>query len=111
LGDGSDLKTYEIAVKRLESGRGGSKELIDQYQIGDCIEVQEPRNLFPLVRAPRYLFIAGGIGITPMIAFMKSLLKQGNSDFHLIYCSRFEGNSFQRLARATYPTKFSKVSL
>ena len=104
LGNGTDLNTYEIAVKRLENGQGGSKELIDNYAVGDTISVEEPMNLFPLVSANQYLFIAGGIGITPIISFMKYLLSIGQQNFRLIYLTRTpEEILFKEWIEATIP--------
>jgi phthalate 4,5-dioxygenase reductase subunit len=68
---------YVIAVKRDERGQGGSISLVDDARVGDSLLASLPENAFPLVEtAPSYIFIAGGIGITPimsMIAFMGEL--------------------------------------
>ena len=47
--------------------RGGSQSMHRDLAIGDSVLVQSPENSFPLVEAPEYLFIGGGIGITPLI--------------------------------------------
>ncbi|MEE4023623.1 PDR/VanB family oxidoreductase [Gordonia sp. PKS22-38] len=66
-GDRWDAYTYTVAVRRDRSGRGGSAFIHDELRVGDEIQVGGPRNNFPMTPADRYLFIAGGIGITPII--------------------------------------------
>ena len=81
---------YVIAVKREEQGRGGSISLIGAVRPGDTVHVAEPRNLFELnLDAPRYIFIAGGIGITPILSMIRYLRHDGGSKpFHLYYLTR-----------------------
>lgn len=62
--------TWRIAVLREESGRGGSRYICDQLKVGDRLEVGQARNNFPLEPAAGYCFIAGGIGITPLLPMM-----------------------------------------
>lgn len=92
----SEAGRYVIAVKREDEGRGGSKSLVDQAKPGDLFSATAPENAFPLVMKPgSYLFIAGGIGITPILSMMRHLLEEGRSDFKLIYLSRTpEGAAF-----------------
>ena len=59
--------TYRLGVLRDPDGRGGSLHVHDRLQLGDTVRVRGPRNHFALAPAPRYLFIAGGIGITPIL--------------------------------------------
>ena len=66
-GDRWDAHTYRIAVLREPDGRGGSAFVHDQLSIGDTVGVGGPRNNFALAPAGQYLFIAGGIGITPIL--------------------------------------------
>ena len=68
-----DPYRYTVAVLLVADGRGGSREIHQQVRIGDVLEVGEPRNNFELTVAPEYLFLAGGIGITPIIAMLESL--------------------------------------
>ena len=69
-----DTSSYQIAVRRVESGRGGSIALHDNVREGDLIEVTPPVNLFPLIKQARlHLFIAGGVGITPVISQLEEL--------------------------------------
>lgn len=72
-GDPKDRHTYRIAVLREDEGRGGSREIHDSLLVGRDVKVRGPRNHFPLINAPRYLFIAGGIGITPILAMVREV--------------------------------------
>lgn len=62
--------TWRIAVLREELGRGGSRYICDELKVGDRLEVGQARNNFPLELAPGYCFVAGGIGITPLLPMM-----------------------------------------
>jgi ferredoxin-NADP reductase len=66
-GDRWDAHSYRVAVLREPAGAGGSAYVHDRLQVGDVIGVGGPRNNFPLVPSERYLFIAGGVGITPLL--------------------------------------------
>ncbi|WP_198653571.1 PDR/VanB family oxidoreductase [Actinocorallia populi] len=66
-GDRWDASTYRIGVLREPGGRGGSAFVHDELAVGDLVGIGGPRNNFRLVPAERYLFIAGGIGITPLL--------------------------------------------
>ena len=86
--DDRETDRYEIAVKREDAGRGGSSSLHDRLRRGDHVTVSEPRSLYELCAADHYLLIAGGIGITPMIALFRRLSREGGGAFTLIYCTR-----------------------
>lgn len=78
---------YLIAVLREPESRGGS-EAMHTLQEGDQLHIGAPRNLFPLVAgAERYVLIAGGIGITPLLA-MAEYLAINEKQFVLHYCAR-----------------------
>jgi phthalate 4,5-dioxygenase reductase component len=80
---------YVFAAKREINGRGGSISLIDQTKRGDTLAVSPPHNDFALVRSPAgYLFIAGGIGITPILSMIRYLTSTGSGRFKLYYCTR-----------------------
>jgi ferredoxin-NADP reductase len=66
-GDPADAWTWRIAVLRDTSGRGGSRYVHDSLPEGCAVRARGPRNHFALEPAGRYLFIAGGIGITPIL--------------------------------------------
>lgn len=65
-GDPENLDCYEIAVLNVPQGRGGSRR-VHELQVGAMLDVTAPSNAFELVDAESYLFIAGGIGITPLL--------------------------------------------
>jgi phthalate 4,5-dioxygenase reductase subunit len=86
--DPRERDRYVIAVKRELGGRGGSISMIDNTKSGDLIEVGEPDNLFRLdLSAPRYVFVAGGIGITPILSMIR-FLKDSEKPFELYYLTR-----------------------
>jgi vanillate O-demethylase ferredoxin subunit len=86
-GDPHDDTVYKIAVKREENGRGGSRWIHDNVGLGSIVPVSAPRNNFPLAEeARRHVFIAGGIGITPILP-MAMELARGSTPFHLHYCA------------------------
>ena len=67
-----------IAVKRDPLGRGGSVSMAGDLQLGGNIEVSAPRNEFELSPAARnFIFVAGGIGITPILSMMRHLKATG----------------------------------
>ncbi|WP_407704457.1 PDR/VanB family oxidoreductase [Streptomyces spongiae] len=86
-GDRWDAYTYRIAVLREPAGRGGSAYVHDRLAPGDLVGVGGPRNHFPLVPADRYLFIAGGIGITPLLPMIHQAELIG-ADWQLLYGGR-----------------------
>ncbi len=68
------LETYEFAVRRMEQSRGGSHHLHDRIEVGSRLEISHPVNLFGLDKmARKHLLIAGGVGITPMLAHLEDL--------------------------------------
>jgi ferredoxin-NADP reductase len=85
-GDPSDRFSYRIAVRRIVAGRGGSRE-VHELRSGAAVTARGPRAAFPLVRAPRYLFLAGGIGITPILP-MVAAVAATDADWHLFYAGR-----------------------
>lgn len=87
--DPAETDRYVIAVKREQAGRGGSVSLIEQAGEGDVITVSEPRNDFRLRPGPAsYLFIAGGIGITPIRSMIAHLSATRARPFRLYYFTR-----------------------
>ena len=86
--DPAERERYQVAVKREANGRGGSIDLIDNTKAGDTLMVAEPVNDFALPpRATDFLFIAGGIGVTPMMAMIHEL-KAAGKRFRLFYFNR-----------------------
>ncbi|MDQ0304848.1 PDR/VanB family oxidoreductase [Ancylobacter polymorphus] len=87
--DPDETDRYMIAVKKDRGGRGGSVSLIDQTKEGDELAVTPPRNDFELKSGPSsYIFIAGGIGITPIRAMIKHLIATKGKPFKLYYFTR-----------------------
>lgn len=84
----SDAARYTVAVLREPSGRGGSAEVHDCGLVGRRLLVRGPRNRFPLADAERYLFIAGGIGITPILAMARSVAQSRTAPWALHYGGR-----------------------
>ncbi len=79
---------YAIGVKRDPSSRGGSRYIHEALRVGDLIDIEPPRNNFPLQQdAKRTLLIAGGIGITPMLCMWKRLRDLGR-EVRLVYACR-----------------------
>ncbi|MGW9440539.1 PDR/VanB family oxidoreductase [Streptomyces sp. NPDC055607] len=72
-GDPGDRGAYRLGVLREPAGRGGSEEVHASVGPGTVLGVRGPFNRFPLVPAERYLFVAGGIGITPLLPMVRSL--------------------------------------
>ena len=75
-GDPAD-PTWTIAVLREPDGRGGSMTLCDRIDEGDRLQVGLPRNTFSLVAAAGYYFVAGGIGITPILPMVEEAVRTG----------------------------------
>jgi ferredoxin-NADP reductase len=86
-GDPEDRYAYTIAVLLEVDGRGGSRELHETALAGSTLVVRGPRNHFTLEPADSYLLIAGGVGITPILAMVR-LLSRGNAPWRLVYGGR-----------------------
>jgi len=79
---------YVIGVLKLPGGRGGSRAMHDSVRAGDEISVSVPRNNFELVEAARrHVLIAGGIGVTPLMAMVERL-DALDADYTMHYCTR-----------------------
>ena len=88
-GSPEDRLRYTITVKREEAGQGGSASMHDELKEGDTLHTAVPDNAFPLVENARaYLFIAGGIGITPILSMIRSFGELPPAPWKLIYLSR-----------------------
>jgi phthalate 4,5-dioxygenase reductase subunit len=108
--DPAERDRYVIAVKGENPGTGGSRSMVDQGKVGDDVMVSPPRNNFALVKSPAgYLFIAGGIGITPIMSMVRHLTGSGGR-FKLVYCTRTpEATAFRDELAA--PTLRGKVTI
>jgi ferredoxin-NADP reductase len=83
----SDPAAWRVGVLRDPQSRGGSQFVHDELRAGSAVRVRGPRNHFPLVKTERYQFIAGGIGITPMLAMIEAAEAAG-AEWHLLYGGR-----------------------
>ena len=92
-GDPARRDTYRIAVRRIPDGGGGSVEVHDMLGVGASVITNGPRNAFPLTvpgygsPAQRLRFIAGGIGITPILP-MLGYAEYFGVDWSMIYVGR-----------------------
>jgi cytochrome P450/ferredoxin-NADP reductase len=87
-GDPRDDSSWTVAVLEETDGRGGSAELHAVAKTGaQELFVRPPRNNFPLKDAPRYLFVAGGIGVTPILTMVEEVQRRGAS-WQLVYGGR-----------------------
>ena len=87
-GDPDDRQQWELLVQREARGRGGSVHFCDQLRVGDVLAFSGPRNLFTLDEdAAHCVLIAGGIGITPILAMADRLRRLGRS-YELHYAGR-----------------------
>jgi len=82
-----DQQAYRLGILRDPDGSGGSLHVHDKLAVGDLVRIRGPRNNFPLVASPRYLFIAGGIGITPMLPMIAAASAAG-AQWRLVYGGR-----------------------
>jgi ferredoxin-NADP reductase len=94
-GDPEDRSQWRIAVLREPESRGGSATLCERVQAGDVLTATGPRNHFPLHESSLYLFIAGGIGITPIIPMIAAAHAAG-ADWRLVYGGRSEASMAYR---------------
>ncbi|MGF6272612.1 vanillate O-demethylase ferredoxin subunit [Massilia sp. UYP11] len=78
---------YQIGVLLDADSRGGSQAMHDQIEVGSVLTISAPKNHFPLVEAERTVLLAGGIGVTPILAMAEALAARGAA-FELHYCAR-----------------------
>ena len=92
-GDPADAGAYRIAVRRIPTGGGGSIEVHDEAAVGTRLFTGGPRNAFPLAMpglgspTRRFRFIAGGIGITPILPMLAAAERYG-VDWSMVYAGR-----------------------
>lgn len=100
-GSPHDRRSYTVAVLRAEPSRGGSAYIHSDLRTGDELPVAGPRNNFIFCPADRYLFVAGGIGITPILPMAEAATVAG-AEWALLYGGRTRSSMAftERLARA-----------
>lgn len=104
-GDPRDTATWRVGVLLDPASRGGSRFVHETLHEGSTVRVRGPRNHFPLVDAPRYRFVAGGIGITPIMAMAHSAHLAG-ADWTLLYGGRTRASmAFADDLLARYPDR------
>ncbi|RII18789.1 Phenoxybenzoate dioxygenase subunit beta [Streptomyces sp. YIM 130001] len=90
-GDPRDTGRYRIGVLDEPASRGGSRYVHSKLRPGQQLTVSEPRNHFALEDAPAYLFVAGGIGVTPLLAMAREAAARG-SRRRFVYGGRSRGS-------------------
>jgi ferredoxin-NADP reductase len=119
-GSTADESTWKVGVLRDPNSRGGSAYVHEKLAEGATVRVRGPRNHFPLVSSPRYQFIAGGIGITPILAMIEaaeargaewSLLYLGRSRASMAFLDQLEGDQRVTLAPRDEGDRFDIASL
>jgi len=90
-GDPTDRAVWRVGILREPKSRGGSQYVHDILRQGDVVHVRGPRNHFPLQPSPRYVFIAGGIGITPILP-MVATATAADAAWELHYGGRSHGS-------------------
>ncbi|MGW2017079.1 PDR/VanB family oxidoreductase [Streptomyces sp. NPDC001927] len=86
-GDPQDVGAYRIGVLNEPSSRGGSRYVHTTLRPGQTVTVSEPRNHFALEDADAYVFVAGGIGITPLLAMAREAARRG-TPWRMVYGGR-----------------------
>jgi vanillate O-demethylase ferredoxin subunit len=87
-GDPTETHRYRLGILRDPASRGGSEAIHRAFAAGQVIRISQPRNNFQLApQARRSILVAGGIGITPLLA-MAYRLQAEAADFTLHYCTR-----------------------
>ncbi|WP_233621474.1 PDR/VanB family oxidoreductase [Amycolatopsis sp. WAC 04182] len=105
-GDPAETRDYRLTVLRDAAGRGGSGE-VHALRTGTQVKIRGPRNHFPIVDAPAYLLVAGGIGITPFLPMLPRLTAAG-SPWRLIYRGRsLDHMAYAEQLAAAHPTRVS----
>jgi ferredoxin-NADP reductase len=104
-GDPRDSGVWRVGVLLDPNSRGGSRYVHQNLDEGATVRVRGPRNHFPLVDAQHYRFIAGGIGITPILAMLEAAQRAGN-DWTLLYGGRTRASmAFAESLAERYPER------
>lgn len=106
LNDSNTTKSYQIAIRRSDSSRGGSVYWHDFMNVGDMLKISYPKNHFSIsFKGKHHILIAAGIGITPFLA-MAAELKRNSKSFELHYAARSaEECAFYDRLTSLYPNE------
>lgn len=85
-GNPANRRAYKVAVLRVLDGNGGSSEVHNNLRVGRSYAISGPRNHFELLPAGSYLFIAGGIGVTPIMPMVNTMGE--SDDWRALYCGK-----------------------
>jgi ferredoxin-NADP reductase len=107
-GSPGDTFRYRLGILREPNSRGGSEHLHAGLAVGDRVNIVGPRNHFELVDAEQYLFIAGGIGITPLIPMIEHADRRG-AEWRLLYGGRNRASIAFAQELATYGDRVQVV--
>ncbi|RFA21998.1 PDR/VanB family oxidoreductase [Subtercola boreus] len=108
--DPADTARWSVAVLREAAGRGGSEYVHSTLAVGETLRVRGPLNHFAFDTAPEYAFVAGGIGITPLLPMIRAAEAAG-VPWTLDYAGRSEGSmAFVRELRSDHPLQVSVYS-
>lgn len=86
-GDPLEERSWRIGVLREPQSNGGSAFIHDRLARLGKVRVRGPRNHFALPEAERYRFVAGGIGVTPILAMIRQAARSGK-EWTLLYGGR-----------------------
>ncbi|MEN0015584.1 MAG: PDR/VanB family oxidoreductase [Solirubrobacteraceae bacterium] len=104
-GDPADRSAFRVAVLREDDGRGGSVAVHETLRPGTTVRSRGPRNHFAFEIAPRYRFIAGGIGITPILPMVRAAAAAG-AEWSLAYAGKSAGGmAFAEELAAEFPER------
>ncbi|GAA2935561.1 PDR/VanB family oxidoreductase [Streptomyces enissocaesilis] len=105
--DPADRSRWHVAVRYAPDSRGGSAWVHEHLHEGAGVRVRGPRNHFALEPSPRYLFVAGGIGITPILPMVAEAHRRG-ADWQLAYGGRSRRTmAFREHLEAVYGERVS----
>ena len=100
-GDPADRSSYRVAVLLESEGGGGSRYVHEQVRVGQLVRVSVPRNHFGFEPRDRMVFVAGGIGITPILPMLR-VAEQRGADWQLHYAGREQGTMAFASSLAAY---------
>ncbi|RFA08691.1 oxidoreductase [Subtercola boreus] len=108
--DPADRSAWQVAVLRESAGRGGSEFVHALLAVGEMLRVRGPLNHFAFEAATHYTFVAGGIGITPLLPMIRAAALAG-ATWSLAYAGRSEGSmAFVRELRGEHPEQVTVYS-